>query len=125
MKRTFLAVALCATSALVAAQQPAATPAPAAVPAPKCEPKPQRPGESLLNDPRVRRQFERDVKVYGDCMKQYIEEHKAIALTHHNAANAAIEEYNRTVDSLNPQADKGSKSGPGTSQSSTPPRQGY
>ena len=119
MKRILLTAALCATSAWVGAQQ-----APA-VPGPKCEPKPQRPGESLLGDPRVRRQFERDVKVYGDCMKLYIEEQKAIALAHHNAANAAIEEYNRTAEALNPQADKGSKSGPATGLGSTPPKQGY
>ena len=120
MKRILLAAALCATSAFAAAQQPT-------VPGPKCDPKPQRPGESLLSDPGVRRTFERDVKTYSDCMKKYIEEQKAIALAHHNAANAAIEEYNRTAEAINPKTEEpaGTKTGPGTSQSSTPPRQGY
>jgi hypothetical protein len=121
MKRILLAAVLCATSAMATAQQPAPE-----IPGPKCEPKPQRPGESLLSDPRVRRQFERDVKLYTDCMVKYIEERKTVASAHHAAANAAIAEYNKTVDELNPQkeGEKGSKSGPGTSLNATPPRQG-
>lgn len=115
MKRILLAAALCATSAMAAAQQPAEQP-----PGPKCEPRPQRPSQSLLNDPRVRHNFERDVKAYGECMKKYIEEHKAIALAHHNAANAAIEEYNRTVESLNAQGASG-----GASLGTVPPKRGY
>jgi hypothetical protein len=111
MKRTLLAAALCAISASVCAQQPTD------VPAPKCEPKPQRMGGSLLSDPRVRRTFEREVKVYRECMLAYIEERKAVVATHEkilhahrNAANAAVEEYNATVKSLEaPDDDKSSK----------------
>ena len=121
MKRTLLAAVLCATSALAAAQQSPD------VPGPKCEPKPQRPGDSLLSDPRIRRNFERDVKAYSDCMVKYIEERKAVAAAHHAAANAAIAEYNKTAQELNPPSDdaKAGKSGPGSSLQATPPRQGY
>ena len=124
MKRILLAAVLCATSAMAAAQQ---QPTPPEVPGPKCEPKPQRPGDSLLSDPKVRRNFERDVKVYSDCMMKYIDERKAIASAHHAAANAAIEEYNRTAQAINPQPPAGAstKSGPGSSLGSTPPKQGY
>ena len=123
MKRILLAAALCATSALAVAQQPA----PAPVAGHKCEPKPQRPGESILADARVRRQFERDVKVYSECMMKYIEERKADAAAQLAAANAAIDEYNKTAQAVNPQAQPAdqSKSGPGTSLGSTPPKQGY
>ena len=121
MKRILLAAALCATSALAVAQQPVT------VAGPKCEPKPQRPGESILADPGVRRQFERDVKVYSECMMKYIEERKADAAAQLAAANAAIDEYNKTAQAVNPQAQPAnqSKSGPGTSLGSTPPRQDY
>ena len=121
MKRTLLAAVLCATSALAAAQQPTD------LPGPKCEPKPQRPGDSLLADPRIRRNFEREVKTYSDCMVKYIEERKAMANAYLAAANAAIAEYNKTVDELNPKSidDRGTRSGPGSSQNAAPPRQGY
>ena len=121
MKRILLAAVLCATSALAAAQQSPD------VPGPKCEPKPQRPGESLLSDPRVRRNFEREVKTYSDCMVKYIEERKAAAAAYLAAANAAIAEYNKTAQELNPASEepKASRSGPGTSLNATPPRQGY
>ena len=101
MKRILLAAAVCATSALAVAQQPTD------VPSIKCEPKPQRPGSSLLSDPRVRRNFERDVKTYRECVMAYVEERKAVAATHEkilrahqSAANAAIEDYNATVKQL-------------------------
>jgi len=123
MKRTLLAAALCATSAMVAAQQPSD------VPGPKCD-KPRRPGESLMDEGTVRRQYEREIKSYRECMVAFIDARKASIKAHEAAANGAIEEYNATMKALNPQAEEKenkntTKTGPGTSLQSTPPRQGY
>ena len=122
MKRILLTAALCATSAMVAAQQPTD------VPGPKCE-KPRRPGESLMNENTVRRQFEREITSYRECMLAFIEARKVSIKAHESAGNAAVDEYNTTMKELNPTAPtenkNSTKSGPGTSLQSTPPRQGY
>ena len=127
MKRILLAAALCATSATVAAQQPTD------VPPLKCE-KPQMPGKRMMEDYKVQRGFESDVKKYKECVNAYVDErksaisgHEKALRAHERAANSAIEEYNATVLSFNPEADKGSKSGPGTGAGagSTEPKRGY
>jgi hypothetical protein len=122
MKRTLLAAALCATSAMVAAQQPTD------IPGPKCE-KPRRPGESLMNENTVRRQFEREIKSYRECMLAFIEARKVSIKAHEGAGNAAIEEYNATMKELNSSPEEKenkntTKTGPGTSLQSAPPKQG-
>ena len=84
-----------ATSAI--AQQPAA-PAPAAavsIPGPKCEPKPEWPGR-LATDSR-KKLFDREMKMYKDCMNAYLEERKVHLKAHEQAANAAIEEHNAVM----------------------------
>ena len=109
MKRILLAAALCATSAMVAAQ-------PTDVPPIKCE-KPQMPGKRMMEDYKVQKRFETDVKKYKDCVNAYVDErktfissHEKALRAHERAANAAIEEYNATVQAFNPgEGDKGKK----------------
>jgi len=78
------------------------------VPAHKCGTVPPMPGERMMEDTTIRRRFEREVKVYGDCVKAYVAERQASAQAlqaqakaHADAANAAVIEYNATLKKLN------------------------
>ena len=98
MNRVLPLLAACcvgiASSAL--AQQPAPAPAaPVNVPGPKCEPKPEWPGR-LASDSR-RKLFDRELKIYKDCMNAYLEDRKVHLKAHEQAANAAIEEHNAVM----------------------------
>jgi hypothetical protein len=75
------------------AQSPAAVPAATAptIPANTCV-KPEFPGK-LASTARVNA-FNKEIKTYGDCIRKYIEELKAIALAATAAGNSAIDEYN-------------------------------
>ena len=116
MKRIFLGAALLLAAGAVAAQS-------SEVPPHKCLQKPKRPGARMLEEASVRRNFERDVKEYRECMTSYVEERKAAMKANEVAANAAIEEYNATVKALN-EAEGGSGSAPSPS-SGAPPNRGY
>ena len=87
------------------AQQP---PAVADVPAVKCGEVPKLPGERMMEDPSIRRRFERDIKTYGECVKAYVAERQASAnalqaqaKAHAEAANAAVNDYNAVLKKLN------------------------
>ena len=101
----FVAAGVLAYAAAVPAfaQQAAAD-----VPPPKCGAVPTLPGERMMEDPTVRRRFDREMKTYGDCVKAYVAERQASAQSlqgqakaHADAANAAVNEYNATLKKLN------------------------
>ncbi len=78
------------------------------VPAMKCEPKPKLAGERMMEDPTVRRRFERDMKTYGECVKAYVAERQTAAKSAQEAAkaqadagNSAVVEYNAFVKQMN------------------------
>lgn len=95
MKRTLLAAAFCATVPFAATAAAPTDVAPA-----RCEPVPKLPGRMQMERSAVLKQFQRDLKQYEECMKTYIEERKAVAKAHQDAANAAVEEYNGVVRAL-------------------------
>lgn len=78
-----------------AAQTPAPTPAPAGaapIVAPNTCVKPEYPSKPL-SEPRVTA-FNRDFKAYGECVKKYVDQNKAIAEAATTSANRAIDDYN-------------------------------
>jgi len=92
-----------ATAPALAQQAPAAD-----VPPPKCGAAPTLPGERMMEDPSIRRRFEREMKTYGECVKAYVAERQvsakaleAQAKAHAEAANAAVNEYNALLKKLN------------------------
>jgi hypothetical protein len=82
------------TFSLGVAAQTATSTAPAAAPivAPNTCVKPEYPGRTA-NESQVAG-FNRDFKSYGDCVKKYVEQNKAIAEAAAAAANKVVEEYN-------------------------------
>ena len=95
MTRNTLAAALLIGMGAVQAQTPTD------VPKHKCEPKPTLPGQRMMEEPNVRKNFQRDVDVYRACMKTYADERAAVAKANTEAGNAAINEYNETMKALN------------------------
>lgn len=89
------------TAALAApayAQQPA--PAMPAVPPHNCV-KPELPGIQAQQN-RINA-FNREFKAYGDCIKKYVSDAKALSDASIAAANSAINEYNQFAIEVNPQ----------------------
>jgi hypothetical protein len=126
MKRIALAAALLACTTLPLAQMympPAAPQAPPEAPkqratdsapaAPKplpqvtvakynCEPKPAFPGGAAMRAmDNKRKQFERDMENYKQCMTSYIDERKAFHEANLAMHKAAIEEYTTTMKTVN------------------------
>ena len=102
---TLAAVALIAGAAH--AQTPAAAPAAAdaAIAKPNC-PKPgDVPSPTLASD-NQRRTWQREYTAWGECMKKFISDQRALAEPHNKAANAAIDDYNTAVAKYNEQVDK-------------------
>ena len=101
MKRASLAAGLLigAASTLTFAQTPAAT----EVPKFNCDPKPTLPGARLMEEPSVRKRFQSEVDAYKKCMTTYLDDRKASINAHTQAANAAVEEYNKTMKELQDQ----------------------
>jgi len=95
MNRFTLAAALLlgASSAVPAAE-------PMDIPKHKCEPKPVLPGPRMMQEPNVRKNFQRDVDAYKECMKAYADERATAAKAHTDAGNTAINEYNATMKAL-------------------------
>ncbi len=96
------AAAVLAGSALAQAPAPAAGSAAAAKP--NC-PKPGDVPGALASD-NQRRAWQRDYTTWGDCMKKFIDEQRALAEPYNKASNAAIEDYNTTVKLYNDQIEK-------------------
>lgn len=95
MIRTTLAAALLLGAAAAQANTPTD------VPKHKCEPKPQLPGQRMMQEPNVAKNFKRELDAYRTCMKAYADERAAVAKAHTDAGNAAINEYNDTMKALN------------------------
>ena len=93
--RPLFPLLIAALSLAAAAQTPAPTPAPAGaapIVAPNTCVKPEYPGKPL-SEPRVTA-FNRDFKAYGECVKKYVDQNKAIAEAATTSANRAIDDYN-------------------------------
>lgn len=89
--RPLFAVCLAALALGAAAQsQPPAAGAPA-VAAHTCA-KPEYPGR-LASDTRMK-SFNREFKTYGDCIRKYVDDNRAIAEAATAAGNRAVDEYN-------------------------------
>jgi hypothetical protein len=108
-----LAAVLALAPALALAQAPAAAPAatPGAVPKPDCPHPGEHPGR-LASDNQVRN-WARDARSYLECVKKFVDEQKALALPllerakpHQDAANAAIDLYNKSQKDFVEQQEK-------------------
>lgn len=102
------ALALLAASA--ASAQTTAPVAPTMTPAPNCENPGETPGgaTSLLGKSAAeakRSEWTRKMKLYLDCLKSFATDQQAAAAPHIKAANAAIEEYNKSIKIYNDQLD--------------------
>lgn len=84
------------------AQSPA--PTDAAVAKPNC-PKPGDVPGNLASD-NQRKTWNRDFVAWGDCMKKFINDQRALAEPYNKASNAAIDEYNGLVKYYNDQIEK-------------------
>ena len=105
MKR-MIVTAVLLVGAWPAFSQAPAKPAPAVqAPSHKCEPKPEFPGRLGMTVESRRKQFERDLKNYQECMTSFVEERKAIMKAHETAGQAAIEEYNAHMKKLRDEQD--------------------
>ena len=71
------------------AQAPAPPPS---MPKPACTKPDEFPGR-LATD-RARRAWDNEAKAYGDCVRKFVEDQRAISELAIKAANTAIEEYN-------------------------------
>lgn len=89
--RPLLAASIAAVSLCAVAQTPAPAAAPPLVAASTCV-KPEFSGR-LATDTRMTA-FNREFKAYGECVKKYVDQNKAIAEAATAAANRAVDEYN-------------------------------
>jgi hypothetical protein len=94
IRNALAALVLAGASAAALAQQPPE------IPKHKCEPKPVLPGPRMMQEPNVRKNFQKEVDSYKNCMKAYADERAAAAKAHTDAGNAAINEYNDTMKAL-------------------------
>jgi len=88
------------------AQSPA--PASAAGDASVAKPNCTKPGDvpGSLASENQRRAWQRDYSAWGDCMKKFISDQRALAEPYNKASNAAIDDYNSTVKVYNDQIEK-------------------
>jgi hypothetical protein len=100
------AIALAVTSTTLA--QTTAPAAPTVTPAPNCE----KPGEPpSLSAPELgkaaaemkRNNWSKNMKAYLDCLKIFISDQQAAAQPHIKAANAAVDEFNKSIKVFNDQ----------------------
>ena len=73
----------------------------AEVPKPKCDPKPEYPGRLAMQSDTRRKQFQREMDTYKECMVAFIDARKAATQANTEAANAAVDEYNQTMKKIN------------------------
>jgi len=93
MKRLALALALAGCAGLASAQK-------SDVPAHNCGAKPEYPGRLVMTSDMRRRNFDREVSKYTECIKAYVAERKASSEAHMAAGNAAIDEYNAAIKKI-------------------------
>lgn len=95
MKHVILAAVLAASAfPVLAADNPE-------VPKPACTPKPEFPGHLAMQSDMRRKQFQREMDGYKDCMVAYIDQRKAAAQANTEAANGAVDEFNTTMKKIN------------------------
>ena len=94
------ATSLCA--AMLAAA-PAVLAQDANIAKPSCA-KPQFPGR--LASENLKKNFNKDVETYAQCIKKYVADQQKLADDHIKAANAAAAEYNTAVKELQSEIDK-------------------
>lgn len=104
MKTTVLAVALLAAAVPALAQQAAAP----SVPAISCGTPPDLPSSRMMEERTIKSRFERELKMYGDCVKNYVSDRQksanemsAAAKAHMDAGNKAVQDYNALMKQLN------------------------
>ncbi len=68
---------------------------------PACDPKPEFPGHLAMQSDTRRKQFQRDMDKYKECMVAYIDQRKATAQANTEAANGAVDEFNATMKKIN------------------------
>ncbi|MDQ6916735.1 MAG: hypothetical protein M3023_02835 [Pseudomonadota bacterium] len=85
--------------------QPAPAPSALVIPPNKCV-KPEYPGK-LANAQRFNA-FNKDFNAYGECIKKYVDDTKAILNAAAAAANGAVEEFNKFAADIKAQ-DEGAK----------------
>ncbi len=79
---------------------------PTITPSPSCQ-KPGTPPSSAPSElgkaaaESKRQNWMKDMKAYLECVRTFIADHQAQATTHSTAANAAIDEYNKSVKMMN------------------------
>jgi hypothetical protein len=89
--RPLLALSITAFPLVVAAQTPPPAAAGSLIPPSTCV-KPEF-SARLANDPNMTA-FNRNFKAYGECVKKYVDQNKAIAEAATAAANRVVDEYN-------------------------------
>lgn len=94
MKRIALALALAGCAGFAFAQNKID------VPKPDCGAKPEYPGRLVMTSDMRRRNFDREVTKWAECMKTYVNDRKAASEAHMAAGNAAIDEYNNTIKKI-------------------------
>jgi hypothetical protein len=90
--RSYFAVSFAALSFGVAAQTPPGVTTTAPLVAPSTCVKPEYSGR-LSTDPKMTA-FNRSFNAYGECVKKYVDQNKAIAEAATAAANHLVDEYN-------------------------------
>jgi len=110
MKRTIFALAFALGATAAAAQAPAAPAAAASsVPPAKCEPKPVYPGAKAIQHDMKREQFQKELKAYQDCVKNYVAERKAFIEASNAAIRATVEEHNAVMTRIREEQDAARK----------------
>ena len=98
MKRFVLLAASLATLPVLA-QAPAAAPA-ADIPPMKCE-TPNMPSDRMMAESNIRKRFEREVKEYGDCVKNWVADRQKVAVSLQESAKVNVEAGNKAVNDYN------------------------
>jgi hypothetical protein len=73
----------------------------------KCGELPTWPGKKAPDTQRAR--FENNMKTYGDCIRVYIDERRAVIKANEAVARAAIEDYNNVLEGARADVAAGSK----------------
>jgi hypothetical protein len=103
MRSLALATLFALGSTLAAAQAPALTPAPVTVAPMDCGATPENPGR--LGSETQRRNFEKAFAAYDKCVRQYVEDRKAVIQANEAAAQKAVDNFNALVTKM--RADSG------------------
>jgi hypothetical protein len=105
----FVAITLAAATGVALAQTTAPA-APTVTPTPNCE-KPGDPPSMTTSElaksaaEMKRSNWTKNMKAYLECVKRFIDEHQAAAAPHVRAANAAVDEYNKSIKTFNEQVE--------------------